>query len=65
MELAAQLAAHCGDIEPALREWERRQLELGRELLKRNRDIGDASQRLGRFTPGDPSLIFGLRGAGR
>lgn len=64
-ELAAQLAAHCGDIEPALREWERRQLELGRELLKRNRDIGDASQRLGTFMPGDPSLIFGLRGPGR
>ena len=64
-ELAAQLVAHGGDLEPALREWERRQLALGRELLERNRDIGDASQRLGTFTPGDPALIFGLRGPGR
>lgn len=64
-ELATQLAAHGGSIGPALREWERRQLALGRDLLERNRDIGDASQRLGSFTAGDPALIFGLRGPGR
>lgn len=64
-ELAAQLAAHGGAVEPALAEWERRQLALGRALLARNREIGDASQRHGTFTPGDPALIFGLRGPGR
>jgi 2,6-dihydroxypyridine 3-monooxygenase len=64
-ELAAQLTAHRGDIGPALREWERRQLDLGRRLLARSREIGDASQRHGAFVPGDPALIFGLRGPGR
>ncbi|NMH96409.1 FAD binding domain-containing protein [Pseudonocardia acidicola] len=63
-ELARQLVAHDGAMEPALAEWERRQLGLGRELLERNREIGDASQRHGTFTPGDPALIFGLRGPG-
>jgi 2,6-dihydroxypyridine 3-monooxygenase len=64
-ELASQLAAHGGDVGAALAEWERRQLALGRELLARNRGIGDASQRLGTFVPGDPALIFGLRAPGR
>jgi 2,6-dihydroxypyridine 3-monooxygenase len=64
-ELAAQLTAHGGAVEPALAQWERRQLALGRALLARNRQIGDASQRHGTFTPGDPALIFGLHGPGR
>jgi 2,6-dihydroxypyridine 3-monooxygenase len=64
-ELAAQLRAAGGDLSRALPEWERRQLALGRELLERNRAIGLASQQLGTFTPGDPALIFGLRGPGR
>ncbi|MGQ0576479.1 MAG: FAD binding domain-containing protein [Pseudonocardia sp.] len=64
-ELATQLVAAGGDPDVALPEWERRQLALGRELLRRNREIGDASQRHGTFVPGDPSLIFGLRGPGR
>jgi 2,6-dihydroxypyridine 3-monooxygenase len=64
-ELAAQLVEHGGAVEPALAEWERRQLRLGRDLLVRNREIGDGSQRHGTFTPGDPALIFGLRGPGR
>jgi 2,6-dihydroxypyridine 3-monooxygenase len=63
--LAAQLAATNGDVDAALRTWEIRQLALGRELLRRNREIGDASQRLGTFVPGDLKLIFGLRGPGR
>lgn len=63
-ELAAQLVAHDGDLGPALREWERRQLALGRALLERNRAIGEASQLHGTFRPGDPDLIFGLRGPG-
>ena len=65
-ELAAQLAAHGGDIDAALAAWERRQLALGAGLAQRNRDIGDASQRHGDVPcPGDPALIFGLRGPGR
>jgi 2,6-dihydroxypyridine 3-monooxygenase len=63
-ELAAQLVAHRGDLGPALREWERRQLALGHDLVARNRAIGDASQLHGTFRPGDPALIFGLRGPG-
>ena len=39
---------------------ERRQLMLGRQLLARTREIGDASQFTGTFRPGDPRLIFGL-----
>ncbi len=64
-ELAAQIAAHPDDLDAALAEWERRQLDLGRALLARNREIGDASQRRGTFRPGDPALVFGLRGPGR
>jgi 2,6-dihydroxypyridine 3-monooxygenase len=64
-ELATRLAAHGGDVDAALAAWECHQLALGRELLERNRRIGEASQRLGTFTPGDPGLIFGLRGPGR
>lgn len=64
-ELAAQITAHPGDLDAALGAWERRQLALGRALLQRNREIGDASQRHGTFRPGDPALIFGLRGPGR
>lgn len=62
--LAEQLAAHRGAVAPALAEWERQQLALGRALLARSRAIGDASQHHGTFTPGDPALIFGLRGPG-
>ena len=64
-ELAAQLRAHDFDLARALPAWERSQLALGRDLLQRNRDIGRASQELGTFVPGDPALIFGLRGPGR
>jgi 2,6-dihydroxypyridine 3-monooxygenase len=64
-ELAAQLVAHGGAVEPALAEWERRQLRLGRDLLERCRAMGDASQRHGTFRPGDPALLLGLRGPGR
>jgi 2,6-dihydroxypyridine 3-monooxygenase len=64
-ELAAQLTASGGDLRRALPAWEERQLTMGRELLQRNRAIGEASQQHGTFTPGDPGLIFGLRGPGR
>ncbi|MGE3286789.1 MAG: FAD-dependent monooxygenase [Pseudonocardia sp.] len=63
--LAVALAAARGDLARALPEWERRQLALGRDLLRRNREIGDASQKHGTFVPGDEKLIFGLYGPGR
>ena len=53
------------DIESALQAWERRQLELGRELLERTRRIGRRSQVDCNWSPGDPELIFGLHAPGR
>jgi 2,6-dihydroxypyridine 3-monooxygenase len=58
--LAEELAAAGGDVPAALAAWERRQLALGHDLLARCRAIGDSSQFLGTFRPGDPRLIFGL-----
>jgi 2,6-dihydroxypyridine 3-monooxygenase len=62
--LAGELTAADGDVPAALAAWERRQLALGRGLLARCREIGDSSQLLGTFRPGDPRLIFGLYGPG-
>ncbi len=63
--LAEELTAARGDVPAALAAWERRQLEVGRRLLARTREIGDSSQFSGTFRPGDPRLIFGLHGPGR
>lgn len=63
--LAETLAAAEGDVAVALAEWERRQLELGRSLLARTRDVGDRSQFHGTWVPGDPDLVFGLYAPGR
>ncbi len=63
--LAEELAAAGGNVPAALKAWERRQLTLGHALLARCRAIGDSSQFLGTFRPGDPRLIFGLYGPGR
>ena len=62
--LAEELTAADGDVPAALAAWEHRQLALGRDLLARCREIGDSSQFLGTFRPGDPRLIFGLYGPG-
>jgi 2,6-dihydroxypyridine 3-monooxygenase len=62
--LAGELTAAGGDVPAALAAWERRQIALGRDLLARCREIGDSSQFLGTFRPGDPRLIFGLYGPG-
>jgi len=62
--LADALAAHP-DVPDALAHWEPGQLELGRSLLERTRAIGRRSQVDGTWRPGDPELIFGLRGPGR
>ena len=62
--LAEELTAADGDVPAALAVWERRQLGLGRDLLARCREIGDSSQFLDTFRPGDPRLIFGLYSPG-
>ncbi len=63
--LAEELERSGGDVPAALRRWQRRQLALGKDLLERNREIGDSSQFTGAFRPGDPRLIFGLYGPGK
>jgi 2,6-dihydroxypyridine 3-monooxygenase len=62
--LAEALAEARGDVKRALREWEKAQLTLGRDLVRRAREIGDRSQFGGSWIPGDPSLVFGLHGPG-
>ena len=62
--LAEELTAAAGNVPAALAAWERRQLTLGHDLLARCRAIGDSSQFLGTFRPGDPRLIFGLYAPG-
>jgi 2,6-dihydroxypyridine 3-monooxygenase len=63
--LAEELERSDGDVPAALQRWQRRQLALGKDLLERNREIGDSSQFTGAFRPGDPRLIFGLYGPGK
>lgn len=62
--LIAALQAH-DTIPDALRHWEATQLELGRQLVQRARDLGERSQFRNAWTPGDPDLAFGLFGPGR
>ncbi|MGW6502562.1 FAD binding domain-containing protein [Nonomuraea angiospora] len=63
--LADALAAADGDIPAALRKWEPGQLELSARLLERVVAMGERSQIHNTWTPGDPSLRFGLYGPGR
>jgi 2,6-dihydroxypyridine 3-monooxygenase len=53
------------DVATALTKWQPGQLALGKQLLDRTRAIGRRSQFDGTWAPGDPELIFGLRGPGR
>jgi 2,6-dihydroxypyridine 3-monooxygenase len=62
--LAEALEASGGDVPAALAAWEPAQLELGRNLVARTREMGERSQVRGTWTPGDPSLRFGLYGPG-
>ncbi len=62
--LADALGAH-DDVDRALAAWEPTQLALGRQLLDRTRRIGARSQVDCNWVPGDPELIFGLRGPGQ
>jgi 2,6-dihydroxypyridine 3-monooxygenase len=62
--LADALRAGDGDVVEALRRWEPAQLELGRALLARTRDLGEGAQVRGDWVPGDLGLTFGLREPG-
>ena len=61
----AEALAGAPDVPAALAGWERSQVALGAQLLERTRRIGRRSQVDGTWVPGDPELIFGLRGPGR
>ncbi|WP_255794700.1 FAD binding domain-containing protein [Mycobacteroides abscessus] len=63
--LAAALQDSADDIPDALAKWEPAQLQLGENLLKRVRDLGQRSQFSNTWRPGDPDLRFGLYGPGR
>ncbi|MEU0803543.1 FAD-dependent monooxygenase [Streptomyces sp. NPDC005970] len=62
--LSAALEKAAGDIGAALRAWEPAQLELSARLLDRVVAMGNRSQFANTWTPGDPSLRFGLYGPG-
>jgi 2,6-dihydroxypyridine 3-monooxygenase len=61
----AEALARERDVPSALARWETEQVALGAELVERTRRIGRRSQVDGTWVPGDPELIFGLRGPGR
>ena len=63
--LSAALEQADGDIAAALRKWEPAQLALSAALLDRVVAMGERSQFSNTWTPGDPSLRFGLYGPGR
>jgi len=52
------------DLATALRDWETQQLELGRTVVERSREMGQQSQFEGTMVPGDPKWKFGLFEAG-
>jgi 2,6-dihydroxypyridine 3-monooxygenase len=61
----AEALARDGHVPAALARWEMEQVALGAQLLERTRRIGRRSQVDGTWVPGDPELIFGLRGPGQ
>lgn len=50
------------DVDAALTNWEPTQLAIGRNLVKRVREMGARSQFENTWVPGDPSFDFGLPG---
>ncbi len=50
------------NIDAALKAWEGPQIELGRNLARRVREMGTRSQFGGSWIPGDPTFEFGLYG---
>ena len=57
--------ADSTDIAEALAKWEPGQLELGRDLLRRAKEMGTRLQFDGTWIPGDPANRLGLYGPGR
>ncbi|MGA1362376.1 MAG: FAD-dependent monooxygenase [Ilumatobacteraceae bacterium] len=57
-------AASGHTVTDALAEYEASQIPVGRQLIERTERIGRRSQVDCNWTPGDPDLIFGLRGPG-
>ena len=62
-KLVEALQAHYS-IANALTAWDQSQLQLGQALVDRCRQVGERSQFLNTWTAGDPTLAFGLYGAG-
>jgi len=62
--LANALGDAGGDVLAALAKWEPAQLELSHSLMRRAIAMGERFQLTHTATPGDPSLRFGLYGAG-
>ncbi|MFM9132702.1 MAG: hypothetical protein ACKORY_08315 [Actinomycetota bacterium] len=52
------------NLTASLARYERTQLEVGRGLVRRTERIGRRSQFDQDWEPGDPDLIFGLKGPG-
>lgn len=50
------------DVDAALANWEPTQLAIGRNLVKRVREMGSRSQFENTWVPGDPAFDFGLPG---
>jgi 2,6-dihydroxypyridine 3-monooxygenase len=59
----AEAVTGSDDVAEGLLRWQRGQLELGRGLVRRSRQLGEAQIR-GEWIPGDDSLLFGLRAPG-
>jgi 2,6-dihydroxypyridine 3-monooxygenase len=62
--LSDALRGSGGHVPEALSVWEPAQLELGRALLARTRELGEGAQFRGDWVPGDIGLTFGLREPG-
>ncbi|MSW86255.1 MAG: monooxygenase [Actinobacteria bacterium] len=62
LALAEHLEKSQFDVKEALANWEPAQLEIGRNLFNRVREMGARSQFENSWVPGDPAFDFGLFG---
>ncbi|MEI8180931.1 FAD-dependent monooxygenase [Aestuariivirga sp.] len=62
LTLAEHLEKSQFDVSEALATWEPAQLEIGRNLFNRVREMGARSQFENSWVPGDPAFDFGLLG---
>jgi 2,6-dihydroxypyridine 3-monooxygenase len=60
--IAEHLEKSQFDVKEALANWEPAQLEIGRNLFNRVREMGARSQFENSWVPGDPAFDFGLFG---